>query len=389
MHQSFQSTKRWRLALMFAAVAAATACGGGSDPAAPAPAPTPSAPAPSPAAPAPTPATPAPAPAASTPTAPAPTPPASTPTAPAPTPPASTPTAPAPTPPASTPTAPAPTPAASSPTAPAPAPNASAPMPAPTLPPPAAPPATGTINSINVTGFGLPGNRSLQFRIPSGAAPTAGRPLVIYLHGNGGTSEIPALLSAQTDAKGMAVVALQGLVFNGTTNWEFRMDGRYAASQAGVRPPQGPDDVQFISDVIDRATAAANPLLSTKIDPSKVFVVGYSRGAGMAFVAYADPRTKNKIAAIAPVSGTFYCDMATPNVGTFPNGSAPPADADANCGAVCSSAHRRHASWASGARLPTGSSDRLSWKARLQASSTQRLGFGQRKRPAHAHGRSP
>jgi predicted esterase len=205
-------------------------------------------------------------------------------------------------------------------------------MPAPTLPPPAAPPATGTINSINVTGFGLPGNRSLQFRIPSGAAPTAGRPLVIYLHGNGGTSEIPALLSAQTDAKGMAVVALQGLVFNGTTNWEFRMDGRYAASQAGVRPPQGPDDVQFISDVIDRATAAANPLLSTKIDPSKVFVVGYSRGAGMAFVAYADPRTKNKIAAIAPVSGTFYCDMATPNVGTFPNGSAPPADADANCG---------------------------------------------------------
>ena len=51
----------------------------------------------------------------------------------------------------------------------------------------------------------------------------------------------------------------------------------------------------------------------------------------MAFSAYADPRTRNKIAAIAPVSGTFYCDMATANNGAL---AALPADADPNCGAL-------------------------------------------------------
>lgn len=49
----------------------------------------------------------------------------------------------------------------------------------------------------------------------------------------------------------------------------------------------------------------------------------------MAFVAYADPRTKNKIKAIAPVSGTFYCDIQTNNNGAV---VGVPADADPNCG---------------------------------------------------------
>ncbi len=109
------------------------------------------------------------------------------------------------------------------------------------------------------------------------------------------------------------------------------MDGKYAATTTGVAAATGADDVEFIKEVIDRATSAVNPLFGAGevVDPSKVFVVGGSRGAGMAFVAYADPRTKDKIKAIAPVSGTFYCDIQSANNGAV---VGVPVDADPNCG---------------------------------------------------------
>lgn len=187
---------------------------------------------------------------------------------------------------------------------------------------------TGTA-SMMVTGLGLPKLRTYAWRIPAGPAPAGGRPLVLTLHGNGGTQDIPAQLSRWTDEEGAVVVGLQGLApGSGASNWEFRMDGRYAAAVPGTPPPQGADDIQFISDLIDRVLAGS---LGESVNPAKVFVVGYSRGAGMAFSAYADPRTRNKIAAIAPVSGTFYCDMATASNGVL---AALPADADPNCGAL-------------------------------------------------------
>lgn len=186
-----------------------------------------------------------------------------------------------------------------------------------------------TEGDINVGGFGLVQARTYNLRLPVTPAPSAsGHPLIILLHGNGGTAAIPTTLLPWTDAQSAVIVALQGL--GSPSDWKFRLDGRNNATTAGVQPAQGPDDVQFISEVIERATDGT---LGKPVDASKVFVIGYSRGAGMAMYAYADPRTKNRIAAIAPISGTFYCDMVTANNGALVAGTNP-ADADANCGEV-------------------------------------------------------
>ena len=48
------------------------------------------------------------------------------------------------------------------------------------------------IGSIPVTGLGLPKLRTYAWRIPAGPVPAGGRPLVLTLHGNGGTQDIPS-----------------------------------------------------------------------------------------------------------------------------------------------------------------------------------------------------
>jgi poly(3-hydroxybutyrate) depolymerase len=91
------------------------------------------------------------------------------------------------------------------------------------------------------------------------------------------------------------------------------------------------DDVDFIDQLITKATSN-DMILGTPIDPNQVYVVGESRGAGFAYVLYADPRTRNKIRAIAPLSGTFYCDGAAVAPGT-PGTPAQPGS-DTTCGEV-------------------------------------------------------
>jgi poly(3-hydroxybutyrate) depolymerase/streptogramin lyase len=193
-------------------------------------------------------------------------------------------------------------------------------------PPAANNPTTGTTN-FAVTGLGAPqASRTSKYRVSGQAAPANGRPLVIYLHGNGTTDvQIPATYATYTDANAAVLVAPQGL----NADWRFRMDGK---NNLPTPPVAEVDDVAFIDEIITRATDAANPLFGAgnKVDPTKVFVVGESRGAGMAYYLYADPRTKNKIAAIAPISGTFFCE--TSDSGNGNPAYVPPANSDFNCG---------------------------------------------------------
>jgi poly(3-hydroxybutyrate) depolymerase len=192
-------------------------------------------------------------------------------------------------------------------------------------PPVAGNPTTGTTN-FAVTGLGAPqAARTSKYRVSGQAAPANGRPMVIFLHGNGTNDvQIPSTYATYTDANAAVLVAPQGL----NANWRFRMDGKNNGTPAAAEV----DDVAFIDELISRATNAANPLFGAgnKVDPSKVFVVGESRGAGMAYYLYADHRTKNKINAIAPISGTFYCDTSNPGNGN--PAYVAPADSDFNCG---------------------------------------------------------
>ena len=195
----------------------------------------------------------------------------------------------------------------------------------PTPNPPEIPGSTTGNTSFNVTGAGvLQTARASKYRVSGLAAPTNGRPLVIYLHGDGATNiQVPNSYTSYTDSQAAVLVAPQGI--GGT--WRFRMDGK---NDAGTAPEV--DDIAFIKELITRATNAAAPLFGTgnKVDSSKVFVVGESRGGGFAYYLYAHPDTKNLINAIAPVSGTFYC--ATSNGGNGNNNYVPPLDSDFTCG---------------------------------------------------------
>ena len=182
-----------------------------------------------------------------------------------------------------------------------------------------------TSGSIVVNGY----TRNFVYEVSANAAPATGRPLVIHLHGDGGNMGIsPAWRSAVlNDANGAVFLSAQGrnnipaaAAIDGS-GWRFRMD------EAGRKY----DDVDFINQLITQATANTT-LLGTKINPTQVYLVGESRGAGFAYVLYADPRTRNKIRAIVPISGTFYCDGAPVAEGT-PGTPAKPGS-DTTCGQV-------------------------------------------------------
>lgn len=190
---------------------------------------------------------------------------------------------------------------------------------------PHAAPSADTSGTIEVGGV----TRRFVYAVSAAAAPASGRPLVIRLHGDGGNMGISAAWRAAvlSDSGGAVLLSAQGrnnipeaAAIDGSA-WRFRMD------EAG----RSYDDVDFLHDLITQATAS-EVLLGEKIDPQQVYVVGESRGAGFAYVLYADPRTRNLIRAIVPISGTFYCDGAAVDEGT--PGTAVVAGSDTTCGEV-------------------------------------------------------
>lgn len=185
--------------------------------------------------------------------------------------------------------------------------------------------AADTTSSISVNGY----TRAFVYAVSAAAAPANGRPLVIQLHGDGGNMGIAsgwrsAVLNATDGAVFLSAQGRNNIPAAAAideSGWRFRMD------ETG-KPY---DDVDFINQLITKATADTS-LLGTKIDPAQVYVVGESRGAGFAYLLYADPRTRNKIRAIVPISGTFYCegDVQRESDPTSP----PTAGSDTVCGEV-------------------------------------------------------
>ena len=186
-------------------------------------------------------------------------------------------------------------------------------------------PQLDTFGTLSVNGY----TRNFVYAVSASAAPATGRPLVIHLHGDGGNMGLsPAWKQAVLDdANGAVLLSAQGrnnlppaAAIDGSA-WRFRMD------EAGA--PY--DDVDFIDQLITQATSNAM-LVGTPIDPKQVYVVGESRGAGFAYVLYADPRTRNKIRAVVPISGTFYCEGDAVDPGT--PGTPPQPGSDTTCGEV-------------------------------------------------------
>lgn len=119
-------------------------------------------------------------------------------------------------------------------------------------------------------------------------------PLVVDMHGYEEGAAIHTqntMLSTTADAKGFVLVTPAGT-------------GKMPFWNA-VPVPDAPNDLQFISDLIDEVGA------HECIDPSRVYLTGYSNGAFMSSL-YAC-RLADKVAAIAPVAGLRFPDGCDPS----------------------------------------------------------------------------
>lgn len=145
------------------------------------------------------------------------------------------------------------------------------------------------VRNIDVAGQ----KRTYRLRVPP--AIQASAPLVIALHGYKGTAEgleSYSGLSIVADREGFLVAYPQAL--GETAAWNIGL---------GVNP-----DVTFLDAVMDEILA------DCAHDPSRVYVVGHSRGGGMAHrMACEDAQ---RVAAIAAVAGAFFrhldCSPARP-----------------------------------------------------------------------------
>ncbi len=184
----------------------------------------------------------------------------------------------------------------------------------------------GAAHAASVTSYDLQrpeGARHVLVGLPAGTHPGK-YPLVILLHGHGGTaSQLLGLKGSAApmsvwlkiaDRAGWVVVAPHGL--DGSDNMAGWNDCRKDAASN----PQA-DDVGLIGAIIDREVATDN------VDPDRVFVMGMSNGAMMTFRAAVE--LGDRLAGFATVSGSMAAVSEcaapkTPLSGLIISGTADP-----------------------------------------------------------------
>lgn len=136
----------------------------------------------------------------------------------------------------------------------------------------------------------------------------AGSPLVVFLHGTGGTAawaDEEAGWSAFAAREGFALAVPEGTAVNPAKPPKFLTNPQ--RWNDGWTRPDDPlhvdaDDVEFLASAIADAVGNANA------DPRRVYLTGFSNGAAMAF-RFAAERA-DLVAAVAPVAG--LCPVADP-----------------------------------------------------------------------------
>ena len=141
--------------------------------------------------------------------------------------------------------------------------------------------------------------RTYLIHVPAAHDKTRPAPLVIALHGGGGTGKNMMKLTQNgfdrlSDRDGFVVVYPEGI----EKNWN---DGRSGTETEYRAHKKNIDDVGFISALIDRLVIELN------IDPQRVYVTGMSNGAVMSYRLACE--LAGKIAAIAPVTGNIALNL--------------------------------------------------------------------------------
>ena len=149
----------------------------------------------------------------------------------------------------------------------------------------------------------LPHDGRARDFVVDGPAGGAAMPLVVVLHGAGGTGE-QALddyhWSAAAYREHFIVVAPNALPSRPDQPARFLSNPAYwnDGSNRGPAPHLGIDDVGFIAAVIDEMIRRGG------IDPHRVYVTGFSSGASM--TQRVGTRLAGKVAAIASVAGQLW-----------------------------------------------------------------------------------
>jgi len=155
----------------------------------------------------------------------------------------------------------------------------------------AASPGSTTL-SIDVGGHA----RTVIVHVPSGYTGTGRVPLVLNMHGSGGTAasqEAFSGMDAESDAQGFLVAYPQGLIPSGT-GFDWNVPG--VPLRTGAVAPEHPaNDVAFLSQLPG--------ILEQRycVNPRRVYATGFSGGARMTSQLACD--ASSIFAAVAPVSG--------------------------------------------------------------------------------------
>ena len=141
--------------------------------------------------------------------------------------------------------------------------------------------------------------RTYRLFVPGGFADRTRLPLVLDLHGSGGTA------ADQARTSGFEILAAQEGIVVATLQAE---GSRWNVPISDARA----DDVAYVSDVIDDVAARVCA------DPARVYATGFSGGARMASLLAC--RLNTRIAAIAPMAGLRWpgpCEGRPISVLTF------------------------------------------------------------------------
>lgn len=152
--------------------------------------------------------------------------------------------------------------------------------------------------------------RYYTVHVPPGYDGKKSMPIVIMLHGGGGTGKAAATETgwgAKADEAGFLAVFPDAMPPDPTKRSHFSRnpqlwnDGseRFYSGQKSV------DDVGFLNAMLDDLLARFT------VDQRRIYVVGFSNGASMSFRIGAE--LSERIAAIAPVAGALWVDPPTLN----------------------------------------------------------------------------
>jgi len=146
-------------------------------------------------------------------------------------------------------------------------------------------------------------DRRYTVHVPPGYDGTTPVPVVVMLHGGGGTSRAAATETGwgtKADKEGFLAIFPDAMARDPSQPGSFRKNPQCwnDGSDRFFNGQQAPDDVAFLNAMLDELLA------KFAVDARRIYFTGFSNGASMTFRVGAE--LSRRIAAIAPVAGACW-----------------------------------------------------------------------------------